>query len=170
MRQLLFILISLLLLFSLGYGQNYKLWAETFTATAASTDDSEDWDFTDEYRNLGKFAGLVAVILDVDSSTTENGDDDSLYFFPMYKINGDWFVGDTIEWDRITTDEIDSTFIDVNIEAIIPSALHDSLMIWKNDPTSTTTIEGYPVWTDFKLRMSHNDSVTFGIDARAGRY
>ena len=115
---------------------------------------------------------MTAIVLDVDSSTTVNGADDSLLFFPMYKISGTWFVGDTIEWDRINTATytVDDAFIDANIEYVLPSVLHDSLLVWKNDPTSLTTVEGYPVWQEFKLRVSYNDSVTFIIDARAGRH
>lgn len=166
-----FLVTLLLLLFvTFGYAQSYKLWVEDFTATAAGTDYSEDWNFADEYRDIGKFDGLVCVTLDLDSSTTVNGDDDSLYFFPEYKVNGEWFRGDTIAWDSLSTSKIDSAFYNVDVKAVVVPDVHNNILIWQNDPTSTTSIEGLPVWTDFRLAKTYNDSVTYTIDARAGRY
>ena len=168
-----FLIVLLLISFlSLSYGQEFRLWNETFAVGAAATDDSEDFNYTDDFRGTGKFLGLFAVILDPDSNTTVCGDDDSLYFVPMYKISGTWFTGDTIQWDNLTVTAygIDDAFTDSNQELIVAEEDHGELFIWVIDPTSTTTIEGYPVWQDFKMRMLHNDSINVILDVRAGRH
>lgn len=170
----LLVILTLLFLVSFGYGQEYRLFRSyDLDVDAASTVDSDEANFTDDYRGLGKFDGLVTLVLDVDSSTTASGGgNDSLYFVPMYKISGDWFTGDTIQWDRLNTASygIDDAFIDTNIELVIVETYHDSLLIWKNDPTTTTTIEGYPMWQDFKVRVLHKDSVDCEINLDAGRH
>ena len=169
----LFTLLTFLLFFNLGYSQDYRLWTdEALTVGAAATLDSDYFNLTDDYRALGKFNGLMAVVLDVDSSTTVCGDDDSLYFVPMYEIMGTWFSGDTIQWDRINTADygVDDTFLDLNIEAIVTETHTDSLFVWVVDPTSVTNIEGYPIWENFGLRVLHNDSVNTVISATLGRH
>ncbi len=171
--RFLVVILSLLFLLSFSYGQEYRLWVEEYTATAAGSDDSDSFNFTDRYTTVGKYLGLTAIVLDVDSSTTSSGGgNDSLYFVTMYKVGGTWFTGDTIQWDRVNTAayHIDDTFFNSNQELIIPEVYHDSLMVWRNDPTSTVDVEGYPMWQEFGLRMLHNDSCDVILDVRAGRH
>lgn len=167
LRLILLTVVIFVLFHGMGRCQQKTLWNITYTKPAAGTQESLSFNPyiapTSEY----KFTGQLVVTLDVDSSTKQ-GDNDSLYFFPMYKINDEWFTGDTIQWDRIP-DEIDDTILNSNIEAVVVQTFQDSLLIWVTDPTSTTTIEGYPVWLDFKLKMSYNDSCLFYINAELGR-
>ena len=171
--KFLLVLLSLFVLCSFSYGQEYRLWVEDFEAVAAGTDDSNELNLTDRYTTVGKYYGLTSIVLDIDSSTTASGGgDDSLYFVTMYKVSGTWFTGDTIQWSLLKTAAymVDDAFATPARELIIAEVAHDSLYIWNNDPTSTTTIEGYPLWQEFGLRMLHNDSVSFSLDVRAGRH
>ena len=171
--RFLFVILSLLFLLSFSYGQEYRLWNATIQEEDAGTTDSDVFNFTDRYTTVGKYFGLTAIVLDIDTTiVTKTGGNDSLYFVTMYKIGGTWFTGDTIQWDRVNTAAygIDDTFIDTNIELVIAQTYQDSLLVWKNDPTSTTTIEGYPMWQEFGVRALYNDSIDVFIDMRAGRH
>ena len=175
MKKFSFILILLVLfIVKFGYGQEYRLWtSQSIAQTASNLGYSAEVNFTNDASNLGKFNGLVAIVLDVDSSTTASGGgDDSLYFAPVYQVSGDWFIGDTIQWDRVNTADyhVDDDFFNSDKELIIPEVDHDSVYVWRFDPTSTTNIEGYPIWQKFKLVVLYNDSVNVVVDVRAGRH
>ncbi len=171
MKALLFVLI-LLLSFSLSYSQDYLLWLGDYSADDAGSTDSRQVNLTDEAEELGKFNGLFAVTLDLDTLAADQGGDDTLYFCPMYKVSGTWFIGDTIQWDRLNTADyhIDDAFINTNIEAVIAQTYQDSILVWVIDPTSTTDIEGYPIWQEVGMRMLHGDSVDVNLEVRMGRH
>ncbi len=166
-----FLVLFLLFLFTVPiFSQDLVLWNEEFTATASGSDLSKQWNLSDDFRNLGDYNGLMTIVLDVDSLTDVDNTADVLYFLPYYKIAGNWYKGDTIQWDSLNTSEIDDTILDVNMEAVNVSTSLSRVLIWRSDPSSTTTIEGYPASTAFGLKMLHADSVNFKLNCRIGRY
>lgn len=166
------ILILFLLLTSFSFAQQLKLWInEDVEEDAAGYIESKSHHISDDFKTFGDFFGLVSIYLNVDSSTTLRNNRDSLYFKPMLKFGETWYLGDTLHWKRFDTADITSSIIQSNLTYIIPGVVHDSLLVWFNDPTDTSTIWGLPAsQTDFKLRCYFiSDSVNFIIkDSKLG--
>ncbi len=53
---------------------------------------------------------------------------------------------------------------------MIAQTYQDSILVWVIDPTSTTDIEGYPIWQEVGMRMLHGDSVDVNLEVRMGRH
>jgi len=162
--------IVILFIPSIGDAQTRSLWDESITSDASGSDESERYKLNETRRGFGgDFFGRICVLVDVDSiAGTDDGENDSLYFISQYKISGNWYDGDTMQFDALTPDEIDSTMLDRNRELIIVQTHQDTVWFWTNDPTSTTTIEGFPAYDEFGVKVLYGDSVDFVIDADVG--
>ena len=171
--------IALFLLFtSVCFGQMYPLFGTVNSQgavkyvvsndAAATINSPKTVNLVTDYRGLGDFLGLFTLTMDVDSVI--NTALDSFYVVSRYKIQGTWYTGDTLQWDRLDTSEIDATIIQTNKELILPDTHGDSLFVWTNDPTVTTNIQGIPAYEQFGIAILHKTLVDFNVTIQLGRH
>jgi len=177
MKKLIFLFF--VLLSTISFCQSYTLWYETdFEKIVGGTFYSREVNlFIEDTRQFGQFNGLFSTILDLDSISSYPGKDSALYFFPNYKINGKWYSGDTILWDRFNTADfhINDPALNLDIESVVAQTYFDSLLVWTSfpsvpSPSDTSNVEDRAAWTDFKMGMICPDSFKVKLNLRLYRY
>lgn len=168
MKRFFFIILAFFLIL---YAEEKALFKETVTSGASGSDYSSMLDLEDNVRNYGEFHGLLGLALNIDSLTDASitdtsSHDDSLLFFPQYRIAGEWVTGDTIQWYRVGLDTgwIDST------KWVIPETHHTWNLIWQSDPDVAGTIQAYP-WQVMRVkRTAVTDTNNYAIELRVNSY
>jgi len=162
------ILVFILLAFALTFALEQALWLQTFEADDGGTFYSSTISLNNDVESNGQFNGLWGLALGLDTLVwTDTTSNDSLLFFPEYRIAGEWVTGDTIEWSTVVRD---SGFASTGIKYVIPQTYYDSLLVWFTDPTTTANLQGYPFeFTRVKMIVV-SDSNYFEIDLRSNYY
>lgn len=165
------ILTLLFILCSLVIGQQNVLFDGAYDEDGSGSENSDDFNLTDLAND--KYLGLEILTLDIDSlvsltDATSTVRDNGIFFINQYRVNGDWYSGDTIRWDRFDTSNIENNIIDRDLVTILPLTYHDSLLVWVNEPDSTNNIMGLP-YDRRRVKMLWADSINIAdIDLRQG--
>jgi len=155
--------VVLLLAFSLVFALEQSVFNETVSSGTAGTDYSRTISLNNDVESDGKFQGLWGLALDVDSVATTNTVDDSLCFFPQYRIAGEWVTGDTITWNIVNSDQSFSS----TTKWVLPTTNHNDLLVWWTDPTTEVNIQGYPFEHVRVVRVATGGTLEYAIDLRS---
>jgi len=164
MRKL---LLSLLVIVSVVFAIEQGLIIATYEDEDAGTTYSSTIEFNDDLRDLGKFEGFWGLALDVDTlAWTDTTSNDTILFFPEYRIASNWITGDTIQWYQVGTE---GTYTD-STTYVIPQTHYDWVMSWTADPSLTDNIQGYPYDYGRVKVVFVSDSNYFKINLRSNWY
>lgn len=166
MKKLLALIVSLLLVVSLQAQRTH--WGSTVSSTTSLATLIGTIKINDDVRKDGKFQGVFALHLDVDSLGL--GDGDSLLFWPLYYYAGgnvQW--GDTIQWYIMNTDSIGNAWND-STTYVIPKTQQDNELFWATDPRFPFSgIEKYPYYK-VGVYIISIDSANFKYDLEVTLY
>lgn len=160
MKRFLFFLLCLV---GLSLGQSTTLLSGDFEEDGSGIAYTGSYNSTDVA--VDKFLGFEVFTLDIDSlpsltDATGTVRDNTIAFINEYKRNGKWWTGDSIRWDRFDTSNLESSIIQRNLVWISPITYNDSLLVWHNDPTDTSNIQGL-IWKERRVKIVWSDSVSF---------
>lgn len=133
MKKLLMLIVCLLLVLNL---QAQKKVTRSTVASGVAVSTLIDYiRVNDDVRKDGKFQGVFALHLDVDS--TAGAAPGTLYFWPLYYFSTAvgtvpvW--GDTIQWYIAANDSITNTWADSTV-AVAPNTQNAKHLFWATDP------------------------------------
>ena len=144
------------------------MFDEEVISVSADSSDSEEFTPTSNFKNRGDFNGNLTVTVRIVSLATTAGTDEVSYR-PYYFIEGEWVQGALLEFDRIP-EVVSNAIINTNTSTFNVTTHSDSLFIYRTDPLSTTTIEGYPVFEKMKLKVIWNANADFYHRVSIGTY
>ena len=165
MKKFLFLFIFITMLFSF----EGSLFNEVVQEGASTTDYSDITSLSGDIQTYGQFHGLLGLSVNLDTlvwaDTTTN---DSLIFFPQFRIAGVWITGDTVTWATVNGD---TAFSD-SVTILIPDSTTSVTKVAIIYPSSTTytTIKDYPYDYFRLMRKTIGDSNYYKIDLRINTY